>query len=540
MPLGLVARANRTRLYAACAAAVLLPSAFPAYAAECGAMAGKTFGPATITAATSVAPPSSLLGRDPPTPQAIHAPFCRVEGVIKPTADSDIGFEVWLPPAGAWNGKFSLIGNGGFAGSLILPSMALRLEEGYAVAGTDTGHRGGSLEAAWALGHPEKIADFGWRAIHETAVASKAVIDAYYAKPPARSYFAGCSDGGREALMEAQRFPRDFDGIVAGAPANYWTRLLTNGAATMRALNKPGAWLSPDDLSRVTEAALRACASGDGYLDNPAACHFDPAALACKSGQKDHCLSESQLDALKTIYDGAKTADGKSVNPGYPVGGEAGPGAWSLWITGTEPLRTAGSLINGFSTGYFADMVYDKPDWKPDDGDVDADGSAAQKTAQALNAADPDLSAFKAAGGKLLQYHGWSDAAIPATSSIDYYKAVAERMGGVDQIQSFYRLFMAPGMMHCGLGPGPSAVGGVFGPPPPSHDPEHDVLSALDRWVEQGEAPEKIIATRYKGDDPASGVAAQRPWCAYPASARFSGAGNPSDAAAFVCDAPKD
>ena len=226
--------------------------------------------------------------------------------------------------------------------------------------------------------------------------------------------------------------------------------------------------------------------------------------------------------------------------PGYPVGGEAGPGAWSLWITGTEPLRTSGSLISGFSTGYFADMVYDKPNWKPDDGDVASDWSAAQKTSQALDAADPDLSAFKAAGGKLLQYHGWSDAAIPATSSIDYYKAVAARMGGWTQIQPFYRLFMAPGMMHCGLGPGPSAVGGVFGPPPPSHDPEHDVLSSLDRWVEKGEAPEKIIATRYNGEDPASGVAAQRPWCAYPANARFSGSGNHSDAAAFVCEAPKE
>ena len=538
--LGVLVREQITALYASCAMASFLVATLPTSAADCGALAGKTFGPATITAATSVSPPSSLLGHDPPDPQAIHAPFCRAEGVIKPSADSDILFEVWLPPADAWNTKFTAIGNGGFAGSLILPSMALRVEEGYAVAGTDTGHSGGSLDAAWALGHPEKIVDFGWRAIHETAAASKAVVETYYGKAPSRSYFAGCSDGGREALMEAQRFPKDFDGIVAGAPANSWTHLLTNGAAIMRALNKPGAWLSPDDLALVSEAAQRACASGDGYLDNPAACHFDPAELACKAGQSDRCLSESQIGALKTIYDGAKTPDGKTVIAGYPPGGEAGPGAWSLWITGTEPLKTKGSLIYGFSTGYFADMVYDKPKWKPDDSDVANDESAASKTAQALDATDPDLGPFKAAGGKLLQYHGWSDAAIPANGSIDYYKAVAERMGGLGQIQSFYRLFMAPGMFHCGLGPGPSAVGGVFGPPPPSHDAEHDVLSALDRWVEKGEAPEKIIATRYKGADPSSGVAAQRPWCAYPATTHFSGTGNHSDAAAFECEAPKN
>ena len=202
-------------LAAGVALSALVTGATSARALDCGDLAGKVFGQATITAATSVSPPSSLLGKDPPTPVAIGAPFCRVQGVIKPSNDSNIGFEVWLPPSGAWNGKYGAIGNGGFAGSLILPSMAWRLEEGYAVSGTDTGHSGTSLDADWALGHPEKIADFGWRGIHETAAASKAVIDAYYGKAASRSYFAGCSDGGREALMSAQRFPKDFDGIVA-------------------------------------------------------------------------------------------------------------------------------------------------------------------------------------------------------------------------------------------------------------------------------------------------------------------------------------
>jgi Tannase and feruloyl esterase len=526
------------RLAAGVALCALVAGAGAAAAADCSALAGKSFGPATITGATSVTPPSSLLGADPPLPTEIKAPFCRVQGVIKPSADSDIKFEVWLPPQGAWNGRYGAIGNGGFAGSLILPSLAWRLEEGYAVSGTDTGHPGGSLDAGWALGHPEKIADFGWRAIHETATASKAVIDAYYGKPASKSYFAGCSDGGREALIAAQRFPKDFDGILAGAPANYWTNLMTNAAATMRALNKPGAWLSPAKLTLVSEAAQRACPSADGYLDDPGSCRFDPSSLVCKSGQSDGCLTEAELGGLNAIYSGTKDADGKMINPGFPVGGEAGPAAWSLWITGVEPKRTAGSLLNGFSSGYFANMIFNKAEWTPNDGSVAGDWAGSQQTKDALDAVDPDLSAFKAAGGKLLQYHGWSDAAIPATSSINYYNTVADKFGGVEQIQSFYRLFLAPGMMHCGTGPGPSAVGGVFGPPSPDHNPKHDVLAALAQWVENGKAPESIVATRYKDDDPAKGVAAQRPWCAYPAVASYSGKGEHGDAANFRCAAP--
>jgi len=541
MAFGVSSRKERSiPLASGTAAAALIMGAGGALASNCGDLAGKVFGPATIVAATTVSPPSSLLGADPPKPVAINSNFCRVQGVIKPTADSDIKFEVWLPPESAWNGKYGAIGNGGFAGSMILPSMEWRLKEGFAVSGTDTGHTGGSLDAAWAAGHPEKTADFGWRAIHETAEASKAVIAAYYGKAASHAYFAGCSDGGREALMAAQRFPKDFDGIVAGAPANYWTNLMTNAATTMRALNQPGAWLSPEDLALVSEAAQRACPSADGYLDDPGSCRFDPSTLACKPGQNERCLSEAQLAGLKVIYAGTKDADGKPINPGYPVGGEAGPVAWSLWITGTEPNRNAGSLMSGFSSGYFANMVHGKPGWRPADGSQAGDWAAAQKTAEALDAANPDLSAFKAAGGKLIQYHGWSDAAIPAQSSIDYYKAVAAKMGGVKEVDSFYRLFLAPGMMHCGLGPAPSAVGGVFGPPSPDHDAKHDVLAALARWVEKGEAPETIIATRYQDDDPMKPIVAQRPWCPYPAVARFSGKGEHSNAADFVCAAPSE
>ncbi len=533
---------RRCRLAAAgsVAACALSFGAGGAEAADCGSLAGKAFGDATITAATNVSPPSSVVGKDPPKPVAVNAPFCRVQGSIKPSSDSDIAFEVWLPPQAAWNGKYEGVGNGGFAGSLIYPAMDWALEAGYAVSGTDTGHSGGSLDAPWALGHPEKITDFGWRAIHETASASKAIVEAYYAKPPAHSYFAGCSDGGREALMEAQRFPKDYDGIVAGAPANYWTRLLTNGVWTDQALAAtPDSWISPEKLSVVTDAALKACHGENGILDDPGQCHFDPSSLLCKAGESNECLSAPQITALKKIYSGMQDASGKSVFPGYPPGGEFGPVAWTLWLTGAEPKRVEGTLIYGFATGYFADMVFDKPDWNFRGQNLADDlAQAEEKTATAVDAANPDLSAFRDAGGKLIQYHGWNDAAIPAQSSIDYYEEAAAKLGGIEKTQSFYRLFMAPGMQHCGLGLGPNAVGGVFGMPPPARDPAHDVVAALAHWVEDGAAPDQIIATLYRDDDPSKGIAAQRPWCAHPAVARYSGQGARTEAASYACAAP--
>jgi hypothetical protein len=374
-------------------------------------MAGKTFGGATITAATNVTPPSSLVGTDPPTPVAVNAPFCRIQGSIMPSSDSDIGFEVWAPPEGAWNGKYEGIGNGGFAGSL-------------------------------------------------------------------------------------------------------------------------------NQLSVVNNAALKACHGENGVVDDPGQCRFDPSTLLCKAGESKECQSAAQITALKKIYSGMQDASGKSIFPGYPPGGEAGP-AWTLWLTGGEPKRVEGTLIYGFSTGYFANMVFDKADWSfHGQNPADALAQTQEKTAQAVDAANPDLGAFRDAGGKLIQYHGWNDAAIPAPSSIDYYEEVAAKPGGIEKIQSFYRLFMAPGMQHCGLGLGPNAVGGVFGLPSPNRDPAHDVVAELAHWVEDGAAPDQIIATLYRDNDPSKGIAAQRPWCAHPAVARFSGQGARTDAASYDCSAP--
>ena len=296
------------------AVALLVTTA--ASAASCGDFAGKTYGPATIVAATSVSGRSSFLGKDPPQPTVIEAPFCRIEGVIKPTSDLDIRFEVWLPAVEKWNGKLEAVGNGGFAGSLIYPSMKRALDQGYATTATDTGHEGGPIDAGWALGHSERIADFGWRGIHETAIASKAIVAEYYGKPATHAYFVGCSDGGREALMEAQRFPQDFIGIVAGAPASAWNRLFANALADYQALSAPDAWLSPDDLALVTKETLAACGGENGVLPDPLACHFDPAKLTCNPGQNSACLSTAKVSALKAIYAGPKDDKGMQILPG--------------------------------------------------------------------------------------------------------------------------------------------------------------------------------------------------------------------------------
>lgn len=508
-----------------------------AQAASCESLEGKKLGIGIVTEATSITPPFTVVGKDPPRPVTIAVPFCLAKGALTPTTDSEIKFEVWLPPASAWNGKYQGVGNGGFAGSLIYPAMNWALETGYAVSATDTGHTGSAIESRWALGHPAKVIDFGWRAIHETAIASKVIVQRYYGHAASHAYFSGCSDGGREALMEAQRFPEDYDGIVAGAPANDWTPLLATAVWDEQALVAESASALPaPKLRTVTDAALAACHGEGGYLDDPSRCEFDPAALRCKGADADTCLTDAQVETVRKIYAGPHNAAGQRLFPGFEPGGEAGPEAWRLWITGNGTGE--GSLQLAFARGYFGDLVFGNPDWNFRTMNFDSDIALAnQRTGEALNASETDLARFKAAGGRLIQYHGWYDAAIPPLSSINYYQAVAEKMGGVQAIQSFYRLFMAPGMQHCGGGEGPNAVGGVFGLPAPSHDPSHDVVAALAHWVEDGVAPSQIVATRYKDDDPAKGVEAQRPWCAYPAAARYTGQGSRSEAGSYACSA---
>ena len=494
------------------------------------ALPGTTIGTAETVPAGSFTPPG---GRPIP-----HVPaFCRVAGVIKPSGDSNIQFEVWMPSSG-WNSKFQGVGNGGFAGAISYAGLANAVAHGYATASTDTGHQAGGQDATWALGHSEKVADFGYRAIHETAEKAKSVIKTFYGDAPRRSYFSSCSNGGRQALMEAQRFPDDYDGIIAGAPANYWTHLLSAAAWDNRAtLADMSSYIPAAKLPAIEAAALAACDEmdgvKDGVIENPAQCRFDPSALLCKGEDSDSCLTAPQIAALKKIYGGPKNSKGERMFPGYSPGGEAEPGGWGAWITGAAPEK---SSMFAFGTEFFKNMVYEDSNWDFRTFDLDRDMKAAdQKAARALNATNPDLTRFRKRGGKLILYHGWSDAAIPASNAIDYYRSAVGKAGAKETGQ-FLRLYMVPGMQHCGGGPGPNSFGQAT---VAQGDPLHDIDAALEHWVEDGVAPDRIIATKYKtGANPASGVLRTRPLCPYPLVARWKGTGSTDDAANFVCAAP--
>ena len=510
-------------------------STVAAAATSCEGLSALALAGATISTAESV--PAGTF-TPPGGPAIANLPaFCRVAGVIKPASDSDIQFEVWMPSS-AWNGKFQGIGNGGFAGSIGFGPMGNAVSHGYATASTDTGHHAGTTDARWALDHPERVTDFGYRAIHETTEKAKAIVRAFYGEQPKRSYFSSCSNGGRQALMEAQRFPADYDGIIAGAPANYWTHLLTGGIWDMQAmLADPTAYIPSSKLPAIEAAALESCDAldgvKDGVIDDPQQCHFDPSRLLCKGPESDSCLTEGQITALKKIYDGPRNSKGEQVFPGYSPGGETGGGGWGVWITGAGPAK---SLQFAFGSQFFANMVYNDAAWDYKTFDVDRGMKAADdKVARMLNATDSDLKRFKDRGGKLILYHGWSDAAIPPVNAINYYKTVVSKMGARDA-GSFVRLYMVPGMQHCGGGPGPSNFGQAS---VAQGDAQHDISAALERWVETGTPPAEIIATKFKiGTNPASGVARTRPLCPYPEVAHWKGTGSTDDAANFVCTKP--
>ena len=528
------------RLLAALLITPLLCAA-SAVAASCDSLLQLKLPDTTMVSAQLVAAgafSSEVNPREKPLFAATPA-FCRVVAQAKPSPDSDIKIEVWMPAAG-WNGKYQGQGNGGFAGSIGYGSMAGAVMRGYATAGTDTGHQGTSIDAAWALGHPEKVADFAYRAIHEMTVKAKAIAQAFYGDRPQRSYFSSCSDGGREALMEAQRFPDDYDGIIAGAPAYFWTHLLTTAIWDAQATEKnPGSYIPASKIPAIGAAVIAACDAQDGVedgvLNDPRQCRFDPEKVLCKGEDSDACLSAPQVAALKKIYDGPKTSKGEQIFPGFSPGGEAGPGGWGPWVTGPAPGK---SLQFDFGTGFFASMVFDSPNWDFRTFDFDAGVKLAdQKQASTLNATNANLQPFKARGGKLILYHGWSDAAIPPLSTIEYYNRVIGAMGQADT-EAFARLYMVPGLQHCTGGPGANSFGQVgIGAGP--RDPQHNIQTALEQWVEKGIAPEQIIATKYANDfDPAAGVKMTRPLCPYPQAAKYKGTGDTNDAASFACAAP--
>jgi hypothetical protein len=534
--------------------AVLSVAAFSACAAfgqasrsgarSCDSLAQLALPNAKVTAAQEVAagafapPPASEMG-PPRGGAAFYATlpkFCRVSITGTPSADSDIKIEVWMPATG-WNGKLHGEGNGGFAGEIDYHSMGIELAQGYATAGTDTGHSASVPGASWATGHPEKLIDYGYRGIHQMTQLAKATIEAFYGNNAQRSYFASCSNGGREALMEAQRFPADYDGIIAGAPANFWTHLLTNAIANAQATTSdPASYIPASKLPAIAQAVNAACDAKDGVTDgvlnDPRRCHFEPVTLLCKVSDSDNCLTAPQLAALKKLYAGARDSHGREIFPGYLPGAEDGAGGWAPWITGTAPGK---SLLFFFGVGYFSSIVYEKADWNYKDVSLDEALKAAdEKTARILNSADPNLAPFKAHGGKLILYHGWNDAAISALNSINYYDSVVAKMGLRDT-ESFVRLYMVPGMQHCGGGPGATSFVQRHADAP--NDAQHSAQEAIEEWVEKGVAPSTIIATKYVSDDPSKGVKMTRPLCPYPLAAKYKGTGDTNDAANFVCAA---
>ena len=495
---------------------------------------------AVVVPAGTIALPAGVPNSPPVTVRA----RCELQAIVRPTTDSEIHFLVWLPLSG-WNGKYLQVGNGGWAGSINQLAMANPFGRGYAVAATDDGHAGsGSVPSAtWAIGHPEKLIDFGYRAVHETSVQAKAIVHAFFGHDPIRSYFTGCSDGGREALMEAQRYPEEFDGIVAGAPADDWSHLFTGFIWNEAAL--ADAPIPPVKLPMIQKAVLAMCDAQDGVTDglieDPRSCRFDPGSMLCRTDDAPDCLTQGQVTALRKIYSGpTNPRTGKQIFPGYPMGTEAVAGSWLPWIVPSSALQP--SLQASFGNSYYGQAVFEQSAWDFRTLNFDSDvefGDA--KAAPVLNSTSPDLRSFRDHGGKLIQYHGWGDAAISPLSSIDYFESVRgflsrfpdPRHTNADPMD-FYRLFLVPGMAHCTGGIGPNDFGNTIRATHP--DPEHDVLSALEVWVENGTTPAKLIGSGKAVHDPRKLLT--RPLCPYPQTAHYRGNGDPDDADNFTCATP--
>jgi feruloyl esterase len=427
--------------------------------------------------------------------------------VLRPSSDSLINMEVWLPEPKAWNGKFQMTGNGGWGGSIqgLEGAMPDALRLGYATAGHDTGHRGGG---AFALGHPEKVIDFAYRAVHEATVHAKSIVHAYFDRKLTLSYFNACSGGGRQALMEAQRYPEDFDGIIAGAPANPHIDLHAGDLARASDIYKdPEGFINEAQQARLAVAVMDACDGIDGLKDrlisNPMACRFDPAVLACKPGEAGTCLTPKQVATVRRNYAPAKTSTGEIVFPGLSFGVERNP---TMMRGGTSP----GAL----QADTFRYLAHQDRDWDWKTFNLDTDRALAKKNAGFIDALEFDLSRFKARGGTLLMYHGWADPAIAPEGSVNYYSSVIAKMGPGQE--SWLRLFMVPGMGHCGRGEGPTDV---------------NWIAALERWREQGRSPDSIVGSGVS----AAGARMTRPVCAYPKVATYKGSGSVNDAGSFVC-----
>jgi feruloyl esterase len=455
-------------------------------------------------------PPAGTAQPSPPNPA-----FCRVSATMKPSSDSDIKIEVWLPLSG-WNGKFMAAGSGGWGGSISYRGMLPALQNGYATAATDTGHdnsQPGQNGGAFLLGHPEKAIDYGYRADHEMTVKAKAIIKAFYGTGPKHSYWVGCSLGGLEALIEAKRYPEDYDGIVAGAPLNPITRFNAGQIwAAWLADKHPDEIIPVSKFSMIHEAALKACASPtalkQGFIDDPENCRFDPGVLLCKGEDAPDCLTAPQLNMMRRLYAGPVNPRTKeSIFPGIPVGGEV-----------AEFPTNGGTRPAGVAVDLYKYWVYQDPDWDWKTMDFDTAIDKADRDVDPLIRVDSNLNPFLNHGGKLMIYVGGSEPYAGGTQMSDYYKAVLKNAGAGKE--NSVRLFQVPGMNHCGGGAGCDTF---------------EKLGIIDEWAVTGKAPDQIIGSKVTGGK----VIRTRPICAYPAVAKYKGSGSEDEAENFVCTKPQ-
>jgi len=462
--------------------------------------------------------------------------FCRVVAVARPTPDSVINFEVWIPPAEQWNHNFLGVGNGGYTGAISYAALSNALRRGFAAASTDTGHTGGE-DLDFGVGHPEKIVDWGYRSVHVMTESAKLIVRDYEGRFAKHAYFFGCSTGGEQALSEAQRFPADYDGVIAGDPGNDRVHINVGflwAFAATHDLNG-NAILPTSKLPLISKAAVAACdlvdGVKDGIISSPQACHFDPGTLLCNASENDQCLTSAQVEAVRKIYAGPRNPrSGEQIIAGYSPGSESPAGdlsgGWKTYITDrSEPMRL----------GFWQRWVFNDPNWDWHTFDYDHDVAYADDKMAATNASNPDLRAFKARGGKILMYSGWADPIGPSMDAVNYYEKVQKLVGGRQKTGSFFRLFMAPGMSHCGGGSGPNLFGNMFlfgvDIPRTEIDTDRDVLSALQQWVEKDSAPQHIIAA-HRTDDV---IDRTRPLCPYPKVARWNAKGDSDDAKNFAC-----
>jgi feruloyl esterase len=498
-------------LSAAPTAFALLPVGATAASPACDSLSKIAFADASVEKVDGVAAGDLTVtpvgpGTRPQTFKGLPA-FCRVVAILKPTLDSDIKVEVWLPGAN-WNGKYQAVGNGGWAGFISYGAMADALRNGYATSSTDTGHVGAN--GKFVPGHPEKLIDFGYRSEHEMTLHAKAIIARFYGNAPRLSYWNGCSTGGRQGLMEATRYPNDFDGIIAGDPANPRARMITGILLIAQAIHKDKASYIPESkYPAIHKAAVAACDAldgvKDGLIENPKACQFDPKVLACTGADSDSCLTAPQVEMARKITSAAKYSNGKEFWPGFEPGSELG---WSA-EAGPEPAD--------FQVDHFKYVVFKDPNWDFRSINPDTDVARAEKAdGGTIDVTTADLSAFTRRNGKLILYHGWTDQLVAPQATIDYFKRIQD---STQKASESVRLFMVPGMNHCTGGEGPNLF---------------DMVSALDQWVDKNKAPEQIVASHSTAEK----VDRTRPLCSYPQVAKYKGTGSIDEATSFVCTAP--